>query len=209
MTNRHKAILPPVVVAILEKVVSKVAMRIRAPKLGARRKPGNPTEEKTGAMNMPKEMSMSKEPRMSKEMRMSNGHAGHLYMQTNEIQNAIIHYHRAANGTLTEVERCPHGRRRFRDVQADQRPGERAECLRGRGQRHPHAGSTVSVCDQWRRQFGLQLPRRRRRPAHAGGRQADGKPRGRKERHRQIAGLCPLERHAVSYCTRSAPTISG
>jgi 6-phosphogluconolactonase (cycloisomerase 2 family) len=57
-------------------------------------------------MKMPKEMSMSKEPRMSKEMRMSNGHAGHLYMQTNEIQNGIIHYHRDANGTLTEVERC-------------------------------------------------------------------------------------------------------
>jgi 6-phosphogluconolactonase (cycloisomerase 2 family) len=57
-------------------------------------------------MNMPKEMSMSKEPRMSKEMRMSNGHVGHLYTQTNEIQNAIIHYHRNANGALTEVERC-------------------------------------------------------------------------------------------------------
>jgi 6-phosphogluconolactonase (cycloisomerase 2 family) len=60
-------------------------------------------------MNMPKEMSMSKEPRMSKEMRMSNGHAGHLYMQTNEIQNAVIHYHRDANGALTEVERCATG----------------------------------------------------------------------------------------------------
>jgi 6-phosphogluconolactonase (cycloisomerase 2 family) len=57
-------------------------------------------------MNMPKEMSASKEPRMSKEMRMSNGHAGHLYMQTNEIQNALIHYHRAASGALSEVERC-------------------------------------------------------------------------------------------------------
>ncbi len=55
---------------------------------------------------MPKEMSMSKEPRMSKEMRMSNGHAGHLYMQTNEIQNAVIHYHRSASGALSEVERC-------------------------------------------------------------------------------------------------------
>jgi Lactonase, 7-bladed beta-propeller len=51
-------------------------------------------------------MKMPKEPRMSKEMRMSNGHAGHLYMQTNEIQNALIHYHRAAGGALSEVERC-------------------------------------------------------------------------------------------------------
>src|SRR6476619_6048331 len=57
-------------------------------------------------MNMPKKMNMSKEPRMSKEMRMSNGHAGHLYIQTNEIQNALIHYHRAASGALSEVERC-------------------------------------------------------------------------------------------------------
>src|SRR5215475_10113126 len=30
---------------------------------------------------------------------------GHLYMQTNETRNAIIHYHRSANGTITEVER--------------------------------------------------------------------------------------------------------
>jgi 6-phosphogluconolactonase (cycloisomerase 2 family) len=34
---------------------------------------------------------------------------GHLYMQTNEIQNAIIHYHRSASGALTEVERIPTG----------------------------------------------------------------------------------------------------
>jgi Lactonase, 7-bladed beta-propeller len=57
-------------------------------------------------MNMPKEMSMSKEPHMSKEMRMSDGNVGHLYTQTNEIQNAIIHYHRSASGALSEVERC-------------------------------------------------------------------------------------------------------
>src|SRR5215813_13885760 len=47
---------------------------------------------------------MPKEMRMPTEMRMSN--AGHLYTQTNEIQNCIIHYHRDANGALTEVERC-------------------------------------------------------------------------------------------------------
>ena len=52
---------------------------------------------------MPKEMSMSKEMGMSS---MSNGHGGgHLYMQTNEVKNAVVHYHRSANGTLTEVER--------------------------------------------------------------------------------------------------------
>jgi 6-phosphogluconolactonase (cycloisomerase 2 family) len=34
---------------------------------------------------------------------------GHLYMQTNETRNAIIHYQRSANGTLTEVERVATG----------------------------------------------------------------------------------------------------
>jgi hypothetical protein len=51
---------------------------------------------------MPKEMGMSKEMSM-------NGRGGHLYMQTNEVKNAIIHYHRSANGTLTEVERVVTG----------------------------------------------------------------------------------------------------
>lgn len=30
---------------------------------------------------------------------------GHLDIQTNEARNALIHYHRSANGALTEVER--------------------------------------------------------------------------------------------------------
>ena len=34
---------------------------------------------------------------------------GPLYMQTNEIQNAIIHYRRDGGGALTEVERVPTG----------------------------------------------------------------------------------------------------
>ncbi len=34
---------------------------------------------------------------------------GHLYIQTNEIQNRVIHYHRAPGGKITEVERCPTG----------------------------------------------------------------------------------------------------
>lgn len=60
---------------------------------------------------MPKEM-MSKEMMskdvISKEMKMRKDN-GHLYMQTNEIQNAIVHYRRAANGTLTEMERIATG----------------------------------------------------------------------------------------------------
>ena len=46
---------------------------------------------------------------MSKEMNTPNGRGGHLYMQTNEPKNAIIHYHRSANGTLTEAERIATG----------------------------------------------------------------------------------------------------
>jgi 6-phosphogluconolactonase (cycloisomerase 2 family) len=43
-------------------------------------------------------------------MGMSSGsNGGHLYMQTNEIRNTIIHYHRSASGSLTEVERVPTG----------------------------------------------------------------------------------------------------
>ncbi|HJP74752.1 MAG TPA: beta-propeller fold lactonase family protein [Pseudonocardiaceae bacterium] len=34
---------------------------------------------------------------------------GHIYLQTNEVRNTIIHYSRAANGTITEVERVPTG----------------------------------------------------------------------------------------------------
>jgi WD40 repeat protein len=42
-------------------------------------------------------------------MSMSNQHGGHLYMQTNELKNMIVHYSRSADGTITEVERIPTG----------------------------------------------------------------------------------------------------
>jgi hypothetical protein len=60
-------------------------------------------------MKMPREMGMSREPRVAAEMRMSSGHVGHLYMQTNEIANCIVHYHRDGSGKLTEAERCRTG----------------------------------------------------------------------------------------------------
>ena len=47
---------------------------------------------------------MAKEAMMMKDMS-AKGQPGHLYIQTNEIQNAIIHYERSATGALTEVER--------------------------------------------------------------------------------------------------------
>jgi 6-phosphogluconolactonase (cycloisomerase 2 family) len=52
---------------------------------------------------------MPKEMNMSKEMSTPNGRGGHLYIQTNEVKNAVVHYHRSATGTLTEVERVATG----------------------------------------------------------------------------------------------------
>jgi 6-phosphogluconolactonase (cycloisomerase 2 family) len=54
-------------------------------------------------------MAKDKEMGMSREMGMSNARGGHLYIQTNETKNCIIHYHRSANGALTEVERVATG----------------------------------------------------------------------------------------------------
>jgi 6-phosphogluconolactonase (cycloisomerase 2 family) len=36
---------------------------------------------------------------------MSSQHGGHLYMQTNEIRNAIVHYGRSPSGAISEMER--------------------------------------------------------------------------------------------------------
>jgi 6-phosphogluconolactonase (cycloisomerase 2 family) len=67
------------------------------------------SKQQKGEMKMPQGMTnTSSDMRMSKEMGM-NGQGGHLYMQTNEIKNAVIHYHRSRNGTLTEVERVATG----------------------------------------------------------------------------------------------------
>src|SRR5260370_15659709 len=62
-------------------------------------------------MGTPMEMATSKEMGMSREMGMAKemGRGGHLYMQTNETRNAVIHFNWSANGTLTEVERIPTG----------------------------------------------------------------------------------------------------
>src|SRR2546426_12068507 len=59
---------------------------------------------------MANEMCMSRQPMGgSSEMMSSNAHGGHLYMQTNEIRNLIVHYRRSANGTLPEGERIATG----------------------------------------------------------------------------------------------------
>jgi 6-phosphogluconolactonase (cycloisomerase 2 family) len=55
---------------------------------------------------MAREMSMARE---SREMGMTGQRGGHLYMQTNEIRNRVVHYRWSANGALAEVERIPTG----------------------------------------------------------------------------------------------------
>src|SRR5215468_7165885 len=61
------------------------------------------SRQQKGEIEMAKEM-MS----MSGAMAM-NGGGGHLYMQTNEIKNVVIHYHRSVSGALVESERCSTG----------------------------------------------------------------------------------------------------
>lgn len=52
---------------------------------------------------------MSRDMGVPKHMRMASGHGGHLYMQTNEPRNAVIHYRRSPNRELTELERTSTG----------------------------------------------------------------------------------------------------
>jgi 6-phosphogluconolactonase (cycloisomerase 2 family) len=51
----------------------------------------------------------SSAPHMSRSKSKEHPQDGHLYMQTNETRNAIVHYHRSAGGSLTELERLPTG----------------------------------------------------------------------------------------------------
>src|SRR5215467_168129 len=89
---------------MIEWLLSLLSVTVKTPN-----RPKPISMHQKGEMKMPQRMtSMSREMGMSKEMGM-NGRGGHLYMQTNEVKNTIIHYHRSANGTLTEVERVATG----------------------------------------------------------------------------------------------------
>jgi 6-phosphogluconolactonase (cycloisomerase 2 family) len=59
-------------------------------------------------MTMESKMTEMQEGEMAMGSKMKEMHR-HLYMQTNEIQNAIIHYHCASSGALIEVERVATG----------------------------------------------------------------------------------------------------
>lgn len=63
-------------------------------------RPGH-DETQSGGVMSPQDQMMSRQGQMMS--------AGHLYMQTNEVHNSIVHYVRAPNGALTEVERVATG----------------------------------------------------------------------------------------------------
>src|SRR5438128_1986397 len=62
---------------------------------------------------MPDEQPMQPMPAMQpmEPMRSMNGHeaVGHLYTQTNELRNSLVHYRRSANGAIEEVDRVSTG----------------------------------------------------------------------------------------------------
>src|SRR5262245_16394930 len=62
-------------------------------------------------MSGEKSMTRGKSPLNEMGMMAPAGQGGHLYMQTNEVQNLILHYRRSANGALEEVERIATGGR--------------------------------------------------------------------------------------------------
>src|SRR5918992_837098 len=82
-------------------------------------KPAQSINEPTGVIRMASEQSMGEQsmgeqsmgeqsmaaPAMQPHM---NG-GGHLYTQTNEVENCVIHYVRSPDGTITEAERVPTG----------------------------------------------------------------------------------------------------
>ena len=152
---------------------------------------------------MPKEMSMSN------EMSTPNGRGGHLYMQTNEVKNAVVHYHRSANGTLTEVERVATGGAGSGVFKPISGQDSAPNAFEGAGSVILSPDRQFPVCDERRRQFGLQLqlwaktagslywtPNRPATPWKEGAARQNHSPMMRR-------GAC------FTCCTHSAPTISG
>ena len=144
---------------------------------------------------------------MAKETTMMKG--GHLYIQTNEIENAIIHYQRSANGMLTEVTRVRTGGAGSGEYKPISGQESAPNSFEGASSIFITAGSTLSVYDQWRRQLGFYLP------VGDDGRltlvdvKATGNPVEGQERHRQVGGLFAVRRARSSCCTHLAPITSG
>jgi hypothetical protein len=65
----------------------------------------NKSISRTSKQEGTEEMSMSNEMSMQTPQGQMMMQGGHVYVQTNEIRNCVIHYFRAPDGKLTEVER--------------------------------------------------------------------------------------------------------
>ena len=108
---------------------------------------------------------------MAKETTMMKG--GHLYIQTNEIENAIIHYQRGANGMLTEVTRVRTGGAgsgEFKPISGQESAPNAFE-----GASQHHSSRRIDVFCLRRMAATTRSPPSAsvRRPAEAGRRQAD------------------------------------
>ena len=62
-----------------------------------------------GQMGSPGQMGRPEQMGSPGQTGMPHQNRGHLYIQTNEPQNFIIHFWRAADGTITEVDRTATG----------------------------------------------------------------------------------------------------
>ena len=90
-------------------------------------------------------------------MNMSSQGGGHLYMQTNEIRNCVVHYRRAANGAITEMERTATGGAgsgTFKPISGQE---SAPNAFEGAASVHSQPGLPVSFYHQWRRRFGFEL----------------------------------------------------
>ena len=100
-------------------------------------------------------------------------------MQTNEIRNCIVHYHRGADGTLTEAERIPTGGAGsgvFKPVSGQR---ERAESRSRARQRHPQPDKRFLFATNGGDNSVSSFSVGKERRAHAARRQADGQRRER------------------------------
>jgi hypothetical protein len=138
----------------------------------------------------------------------SNHGGGPLYMQTNEIQNAIIYYRRDAKGALTEVERV---------LTAAPVPGLSSRSAASKARRTPlkapvasSSRRTGSFCS---RPTAATIRSRASVLARTGG--SRGSTSNRREtpsRERAAppnAWPMPPRRACFTCCTHSAPTICG
>ena len=64
--------------------------------------PGQPAMQMPQGVMMP-QGAMAAQPGMMPQPAMMQG--GHLYIQTNEVRNCVIHYFRSPDGKLSEMER--------------------------------------------------------------------------------------------------------